>query len=396
MRHVRLGSLPKIAAFVVATLPVVAQSPDGASDILRGYSNPPHHYIIKSDASPFAAIFPSKLRVAYGFNLVQGSGGGQTIAIVDAFDDPNIEADLGTFSTAFHLPACTTANGCFQKVYAAGTKPPSDTTGWASEIALDVEWSHAIAPAAKIMLVEARSNNNADLYQAVDVAVQNGANIVSMSWGGGETSNEATTDSHFNISHVIMVASSGDSGHGAQYPAASPYVVGVGGTSLTVNTSTGAYVSETAWSGSGGGASRFEPQPVYQSGFQTTGMRGVPDVAYDADPNTGVPVYNSFNCGSACPVGWAQFGGTSISAPQWAALFAIANSLRVAGGKTTLDQVNFLLYPAAEADYHDITTGSNGNRRCGAICKAGPGYDFVTGVGSPQANLLIPALVAAP
>jgi subtilase family serine protease len=334
------------------------------------------------------------MRAAYGFNLIQNHGQGQTIAIVDAFDDPNIEADLGTFSTTFHLPPCTTANGCFKKIYATGTKPPSDTTGWSVEIALDVEWAHAIAPAAKIILVESANNTNSAMYLAVDVAVQNGASVVSMSWGGPEASNETTADFHFNVPNVTMVTSSGDSGHGAQYPAASPFVVAVGGTSLVINGTTGAYVSEKAWSGSGGGLSRFEAQPIYQNGVQSTGKRGIPDVSYDADPATGVPVYNSFACGGACPTGWGQYGGTSISAPQWAALFAIANSQRVTAGKATLNQVQFLLYPAAEADYHDVILGTNG--ACGARCTAGPGYDFVTGVGSPKANLLIPALVAAP
>jgi subtilase family serine protease len=134
--------------------------------------------------------------------------------------------------------------------------------------------------------------------------------------------------------------------------------------------------------------------PVYQSGVQNTGKRGIPDVAYDADPNTGVPVYSSYACGRTCYTGWVQFGGTSMSAPQWAAIIAIANSERKAAGKANLNQVQFLLYPAAETDYHDVTTGTNGT--CGAQCTAGIGYDFVTGLGSPKVNLLIPALVAAP
>jgi hypothetical protein len=148
------------------------------------------------------------------------------------------------------------------------------------------------------------------VYAAVDLAVANGANIVSMSWGGGEASNESTTDFHFNVPNVVMVTSSGDGGHGAQYPAASPYVVAIGGTSLTINASTGAYVSETSWSGSGGGTSSFEPEPTYQGGVQSTGKRGIPDVAYDADPNTGVPAYNSYSCGGACFTGWLN--STSI------------------------------------------------------------------------------------
>jgi subtilase family serine protease len=395
-------SLFALPAVALMALPLAAQ--DG-SDILQGTSRPPLRRIIVPGASPDAGptgIFPGKMRTAYGFTSITKYGAGQVIALVDAYDDPNAEADLGTFSTEFKLPACTTANGCFTKVMAAGTT--ADTTGWTNEIAIDIEWAHAIAPAAKILLVEAKSANNADLYAAVDLAVANGATVVSMSWGGSEASNEATTDSHFEVNHVTFVAASGDSGHGASYPAASPFVVSVGGTSLTIG-STGTWTSETAWScnstlaceiegGSGGGLSAYEAEPAYQEGVQTTGKRGIPDVAYDADPSTGVPEYNSYNCGSDCTTGWAQYGGTSIGSPQWAALFAIANNERAAASKHRLYQPQTILYPAAEADYHDITSGKNGS--CGAQCTATTGYDYVTGLGSPQANLLIPALVAAP
>lgn len=394
MKKGRLCFVAMFSAVLIAGIPLFAQSPDAATDILKGYSYPPIHRIVPLNVSPDAGptgIFPGKMKIAYGFNLIANKGKGQRIAIVDAFDDPNAEADLATFSTQFGLPQCTTTNGCFKKVMQSGT--PHDTTGWSDEVALDIEWAHAIAPAAKILLVEAKSNSNVNLYAAVDLAVKYGATVVSMSWGGGEASNESSTDYHFNIPNVVMVASSGDYGHGVQYPAASPYVLGVGGTSLTINSSTGAYVSETAWSGSGGGASSYEPEPIYQGGVQSTAKRGVPDVAYDADPYTGVPVYSSWACAS-CYTGWNQFGGTSMSAPEWAALIAIANSMRKAATKTNLNQVHFLLYPAAPADYHDITSGTNGS--CGTLCTAGPGYDFVTGIGSPKANLLIPALVAAP
>lgn len=382
-------ALPVVA--LVVAFPLAAQD---NTDILQGYSYPPLHRIIVPDASPDAGptgIFPGKMKVGYGFSAIKKYGGGQVIAIVDAYDDPNAEADLGTFSTTFKLPACTTANGCFKKIKAAGT--PADTTGWTNEIAIDTQWAHAIAPNAKIILVEAKSNSNADLYAAVDLAVSNGATVVSMSWSGGEAANESLSDSHFETANVTFVAASGDAGHGVGYPAASPFVVGVGGTSLTL-ASTGAWTSETAWNYSGGGVSKYEAEPTYQAGVQTTGKRGIPDVAYDGNPSTGVPAYNSYNCGSACYTGWGQWGGTSIGTPQWAALFAIANSGRVAAGKKNLNQPQFLLYPDAEADYHDITSGKNGT--CGALCTAGPGYDYVTGLGSPQANLLIPALIAAP
>jgi subtilase family serine protease len=329
------------------------------------------------------------MRTAYGFKLVSNEGAGQVIGIVDAYDDPNIESDLGVFTKQFSLPACTTANGCFEKIYATGTAPAKNSN-WATEISLDVEWSHAIAPQAKIMLVEASGQTNAELYQAVDVAVQNGATIVSMSWATDEYSGETSDDSHFNVPNVTFVAAAGDSGHQSLYPAASPYVVAVGGTDLTI-TSTGAWQSETAWSDSGGGISAYEPEPSYQATAQSTGFRGIPDVAYDADPSTGIPIYDTV--GIYKLLGWVEVGGTSMGAPEWSALFAIANSMRAAASKAPLNLVQFDLYPIA-ADFHDIVSGSNGS--CGAECTAGPGYDFITGLGSPMANEIIPALVAAP
>jgi subtilase family serine protease len=323
---------------------------------------------------------------------VEKKGLGQTIALVDAYDDPTAEADLATFSTNFGLPACTTANGCFKLVYAGGTQPLADTSGWSNEIAIDTQWAHAMAPEAAIMLVEAQSNSMRDLIAGVDAAVQNGATVVSMSWISSEIPDESQVDTHFNVTGVTFVAASGDSGHGVGYPSASPFVVAVGGTTLTVNAN-GSWASETAWSGSGGGASAFESEPSYQMSVQTTGRRGVPDVAYDGDPNTGVSSYNSNACG-ACLTGWEQWGGTSIGTPQWAALFAIANAKRVKTGKATLTQPQIVLYAAGEAAYHEITSGSNGT--CGSECTAGPGYDFVTGLGSPIGLAVISQLVEAP
>jgi subtilase family serine protease len=380
----------KLSIVLVAAVPMMAQAPK----ILQGFSTPPLHRVATSaPGTTPTGIFPAKMRVAYGFSEIKDYGRGQIIGIVDAYDDPNIEADFGVFNTEFKLPTCTTANGCFKKIYGSGTKPPSDTTGWSNEMTIDVDWSHAIAPAARVYLIEATSNSNADLYAAVDTAVANGCTIVSMSFSGGETSDETSTDFHFDVPNVTMTAASGDGGHSVGYPAASPYVVAVGGTSLTINSSTGAWESEVAWSGSGGGESAYEAEPVYQTGYQPTGKRGVPDVAYDADPNTGVPAYSSWAC-SVCYTGWTQWGGTSIGTPMWAGLFADANGARVAAGKANLNQPQFLLYPASETDFHDITSGTNGS--CGVLCTAKVGYDFVTGLGSPQANLLVPTLVAAP
>jgi subtilase family serine protease len=380
-----------VAVWALVGIPVwAAQPPDG-------YSRPPIHVKGNATGGPTGKT-PSQILHAYGFDQISNQGSGQTIAIVDAFDDPNIESDLGAFDTKFGLPACTTANGCFKKAFASGAKPNTNS-GWALEISLDVEWAHAIAPAAKILLVEAASNSNSNLYQAVDYAVLEGANVVSMSWGGGESSGETASDSHFAVNHVIFTASSGDSGNGVEYPAASPYVVSVGGTTLNVS-SQGVYQGETAWSGSGGGQSAFESEPSYQSGLPVPsdpapGQRGVPDVAYDADPNTGFPVYDTVRYNGQR--GWFQVGGTSAGAPQWAALFAIANSLRLSANKAGLSTASVLYVIAGSGystNYHDVTSGTNGT--CGTLCTAAPGYDYVTGLGSPLGTNLIASLTNQP
>jgi subtilase family serine protease len=383
MKNVCLAVSASLAGLLAAALPMAAQ----ASDLLKELAYPPLRHVATPAGGP-TGFGPVHLLQAYGFRDVRNKGGGQVIALVDAFDDPTAEADLGTFSTQFGLPACTTANGCFKLVYGGGKKPPADTSGWSNEIAIDIEWAHAVAPSATIMLVEAQSNSFDDLFAAVDAAVQNGANEVSMSWGGSESSDESQSDTHFNVPGVVFTVASGDGGHGASYPAASPYVVSVGGTSLVLN-SNGTYGSETAWSDSGGGLSRFEAEPAYQEGAQTTGKRGIPDVAYDGNPETGVPAYSSHACGE-CYTGWTQWGGTSIGTPQWAALFARANSLRVDAGKALLTLPQTVLYTVPATDFHDVTSGSNGG--CGTDCNAGPGYDFVTGLGTPIAHLLIAAL----
>jgi len=341
---------------------------------------------------------PAQIRAAYGFDSVAfagaaADGSGTTIAIVDAFDNPNITADLHQFNLRFGLP-----DPVFTKVnQTGGTTMPVANAGWASEIALDVEWAHAIAPGASILLVEARSNSMADLVAAVNYARnQPGVVAVSMSWGGGEFSGETTYDATFTTpaghAGVSFFASSGDTGAPVGYPAASPNVVSVGGTSLT--TSLGSYTAESGWSGSGGGLSLYESQPSWQSGTvtQSATRRGTPDVAYDADPATGFAVYDSFNNGSATP--WTQIGGTSAGAPQWAALAAIVDQGRALAGGAPLDgrsQLLPALYSLAAADFHDITTGSS---RGIPAYAATTGYDLVTGRGTPVANLLVADLVA--
>jgi len=352
---------------------------------------------------------PVTILTSYGFNKLGCTyttttdwtdpslcGHGQTIAIVDAYDDPNIASDLQTFDTQFGLPACTVGNGCFTKT-AQGT--PSTDSGWALEISLDVQWAHSIAPGAKIVLVESSDSTLGNLLTGVDTAVGTGAQQVSNSWGGNEFSTESIYDSHFNSATASFFVASGDGGHGVEWPAASPYVISVGGTTLT-NDSSGNYLSEKAWSGSGGGISKYESKPIYQNNFNTNSNRAVPDVAYDGDPNTGVYVYDSVPINGNS--GWWLVGGTSAGAPQWAGISAIANSQNAKLASASFGTSNALYGAASGAqsspqtnpylkNYHDITSGSNGN--CGSICNAGLGYDEVTGLGSPQSNNLVSYIV---
>jgi hypothetical protein len=355
--------------------------------------------LVSNPNPPSGAYTPAQIEQAYGFNQVsfgsiKGDGTGQTIAIVDAQDDPNIQADLNVFDAQFGLPAVT-VNRVNQT---GGTSyPATDSTGgWELEESLDVEWAHAIAPGAQIILVEANSANDTDLLTAVKYASAH-ANVVSMSWGGSEFSGQtgSTYDGVFSHAGVAFVASSGDSGAPISWPAAAPNVLAVGGTSLTL--SGGSWTNEVGWSGSGGGPSAQEPQPSYQSGVvtQTTTHRANPDVAYDADPNTGYAVYDSFAY-QGTSYGWLQIGGTSAGAPQWAALLAIADQGRALSSLPAIDssspqEVMTTLYKSSStADFHDITSGtSTGSPNY----SSGPGYDYVTGLGSPRAALVIQTLV---
>ncbi|GHF52727.1 subtilase family serine protease [Deinococcus metalli] len=338
-----------------------------------------------------AGYSPAQMRHAYGFDTLSAQGAGQTIAIVDAYDDPTIVNDLGVFKTQYGITGCS-----LSKVnQTGGTRYPRVNAGWAQEISLDVEWACAIAPQAKILLVEASSASLTNLNAAVDYAARH-ASVVSMSYGGGDTGS-AANDAHYTVPGVSFVASSGDNGTGTSYPATSPYVLAVGGTHLPLDASGNRSGAETVWSGSGGGISTSETEPGYQSAYgitTTSGKRGSPDVAYNADPNTGVAVYDSTpSQGSS---GWLVFGGTSAGAPQWSALIAVVNSGRSAGPLTTTSASTSPFYSAATgstnsgANYTDITSGTNGT--CGSVCSASTGYDLTTGVGSPRASALVPYL----
>lgn len=332
-------------------------------------------------------LTPAQVKAAYGFtgvtfNGIVGNGAGQTIAIVDAYSDPNITSDLAKFDATFGLAAPPSLKIVNQS---GGTSLPRSDTGWAGEIALDVEWAHAIAPGANILLVEASSATDSALDAALDYARSaTGVTVVSNSWGGSEYSTEKSEDVHFTTpaghAGVTFTVAAGDDGTGAEYPSSSPDVLSVGGTSLRI-TSSGAYSNETVWSAGGGGSSRYEGLPSYQTGLGITN-RGAPDVSYDANPSTGFAVYNTFG-GS----GWAEYGGTSAGAPQWAALIAIADQGRALAGKGSLANAQDALYSLSRSDFHDITSGSDG-------VSAKTGYDLASGLGSPIANLVIRDLVA--
>jgi len=290
------------------------------------------------------------------------AGSGHVVALVGAYDAPSAEKDLGVFSTQFGLPACTTANGCFTKVnQSGGSGLPRKDAGWALEASLDVQWAHAIAPGARILLVEANTNSFANLMAAVDYAKTH-ADYVSMSWGSNEFAGEGSYDAHFVQPGVSFFTSSGDTGTPASYPSASPNVISVGGT--TLKNVGGPSFSETGWSGSGGGCSAYETaNPAQLPGsVGCGGRRATPDVSLNADPASGLAVYDStVYQGQA---GWFRVGGTSASSPMWAARAADAGVV-----------VNGAYVYGSNIAYRDITTGNNG-------ASAAPGYDLVTGRGS--------------
>jgi subtilase family serine protease len=263
--------------------------------------------------------------------------------------------------------------------------PTAKNSDWALETSLDVEWAHAIAPGATIHLVVSPDNNNDNLLSAVDYAASLGVKQVSMSWGCSEFSSQSSLDSHFNVPGVSFFASSGDNGAGVMWPAVSPYVIAVGGTTLWFNIFGCAY-AERAWSGSGGGTSKYTSIPGYQAPFQTTTKRMIPDVSYNADPWTGYAVYMT---NASILGGWTVVGGTSAGAPQWAALMALVNSSR----GSALAQSPSIIYQLGDAKirtlyFRDITSGNNGGYN------AGVGYDEVTGLGTPLCSKLIPMLVS--
>jgi subtilase family serine protease len=343
-------------------------------------------------------LTPQLLHAAYELPDETPASSNQTIAVVDAFDDPSAEADLGVYDRQFGLPACTSADGCFRKVNEEGQAEPLPRREgeWAGEISIDVQMAHAICQSCHVLLVEANSETFADLGAAVDAAINAGANEVSNSYGGPEQRGRARHDVRLNardFDHpgVLVTASSGDCGYlnqacrrlakRAEFPADSPDVVAVGGTTLTERKK--AWTS-TVWEEGGSGCSSAFTAPPWQSAlanFSATGCaaRSVADVAAIGDPNTGVDVYDSTPEGNGDPTGWGVWGGTSVSSPIVAGEFALA------GG------AHGVAYPAAtlyshigdSSSLYDVVSGSNGSCGAASSCQAAVGYDGPTGVGSP-------------
>jgi len=343
------------------------------------------NYIIYAPGGKFMAAAnpggetPASLGCVYGLvsNPLPGcpiatstslpTGGSGVIVIVDAYDYPSAAADLATFSSTFGLPQAN-----FTVQYASGRKPTNGCrSGWQGEEALDIEWAHAMAPNAQIVLMEASSNSNSALYQAVQaansyIASHGGKGEISMSWGGSETSGESSYDTYFKQSGVVYFASSGDS-PGVIYPSSSPYVVSAGGTQ--VNRSNGNYTNQTAWSSGGGGASTYEARPSFQNSIQNIvgTKRGTPDLSFDSSGGSPVAVYNS-----GCYGGWLQVYGTSVASPSLAGIINTAGTFA-----SSSNAENTLIYSnmGYSSYFTDITSGSCGTH------SATTGWDFCTGVG---------------
>ena len=377
------------------------------------------------EAAPMAATTavttysPAQIRAAYGLPALAAAtpaqlGAGQTIYIINAKHDPSIAAELAAFNGKFGLPGCTTrtlAATAAQPLPAAGSgcelvvaysttagavtaTAPAYDSGWATEIALDVQWAHATAPLARLVLIEAPDAGLASLSNAVALANRMGAGVVSMSFGAAEGSWVASYDNVFSTTGMSYLAATGDNGAAVSWPSVSSKVVAVGGTTLSYSGS-GAR-SETTWSGTGGGTSAFVALPAYQSGIGGYARRAVADVAFNANPNSGQ--YVALIAPGTTTVRWVSAGGTSLATPQWAGLLAVANAQRAASGKAALGQPHAALYQQIgavptqyAAAFADVASGSNGS--C-TTCTAKAGYDTPTGWGTPNAAALLTSLGA--
>jgi subtilase family serine protease len=312
--------------------------------------------------------------IASAYQLDQTTGRGQTIAIVDAFDNPKVESDLKAYRAAWGLPPCTTANGCFRKVnQRGGVVPPAPDAGWGVEIALDVQAVSAACPHCKILLVEANNNSFEAIGKSVNTAARLGADVISNSYGGDEFNGIlAMGAAYYTHPGIAQVASSGDFGFGpAQFPAVYGGVIGIGGTTLRPVTGGGWH--EKAWAGAGSGCSAWVDKPAWQTDTHCR-MRTVADLSADADPNTGLAVYDTFGLGP--DNGWIVVGGTSLSTPL------VAGMIGLAGNAAQLDDAGYVY--AHASGLADVRGGSNGFCGNDYLCTGKTGYDAPTGLGSPR------------
>lgn len=317
-----------------------------------------------------AGYGPADLQSAYKLPSAT-AGGGQTVAIIDAYDNPKAESDLAAYRSQFGLGACTTDNGCFRKVGQFGNPVlPAPDAGWAAEISLDLDMVSATCPNCKILLVEANDPGIINIGFAVNTAVSLGATVISNSYTSTSSIFDFLLDFFFyNHPGVPSTASSGDNGFGVGYPAASQFVTAVGGTSLNRTQGPRGW-TETAWAGSGSGCAVFDGKPPAQHD-PGCGSRTVADVSAVADPNTGVAVYDTYN-----QPGWGVFGGTSASAPIIAGTYALAGN-----GRTVNNASQAYSHPES---LFDVMSGSNGSCGGSYLCTSGPGFDGPTGLGTPN------------
>ncbi len=337
---------------------------------------PASHRIVAAaaqDGPPSTALTPADIRSAYH---LPAAGAGETVAIVDAFGDSSAASDLATFRSFFGLPACTTASGCFRKVdQRGGTSYPADDAGWGLETSLDLDAVSSACPACDILLVEGDSPSVPDLAAAENEAVALGAKFISNSYGTNEDPSLLSLSSAYEHPGVAVTVSSGDVGNIVEWPSSDPDVTSVGGTTLTQDAGSARGWDESAWDSGGSGCSTIEPQPQDQLGVSTDcAMRATADISADADPATGLAVFDTLGSG-----GWLQVGGTSLAAPLITSMYALAGV-----PVPDTNPVNYPYHdPAQGSDLFDVTAGSNGG--CGSVlCNAGPGWDGPTGLGSPD------------
>jgi subtilase family serine protease len=319
---------------------------------------------------------PSSFQSAYKLPS-SSAGAGETVAVIEAFNDPNAVSDLAAYRKAWGQPACdsSTGAGCLSVVNQNGQASPlpknSGTSGWATEESLDIDMVSAICPNCHIVAVEANSQTVKSLGTADDAAVSLGADFVSNSWGVSESSGETANDHYFNHAGVAVVASAGDSGYGTIFPATSQYVTSAGGTTLKKAAGSSRGWTETVWNGTGSGCSKYEAKPSWQTD-SGCGKRTDNDVAADANPNTGAAIYDTYDQN-----GWLEVGGTSESSPILASVFALAGTPAAGTYPSS--------YPYAHtSSLFDITSGSDGSCSPSYLCKAGTGYDGPTGWGAPD------------